>query len=233
MREPGGVAEAVHLIHEPLPDGGGQHHLPQVVDVLVGPAPVLGGETVSAEERGDDAHGQLPAQPPRDAKTPELGLEVEAGSRLALHGGDAVGDQPGHPRGGGGVDLLVGGGARLPDEALHAAAGSDHVRPRAPLGEQLEVGEGIGVVHGMVVAVDEARGQQAAAQVVERPGEGGGGWPASADSGPTHAMRPSVGRRGAPLDQAEGRALDHRRHLPVSPEGIPHRAGLHALRRAG
>ena len=162
-----------------------------------------------------------------DAQAPQLGLEVEAGARLALERGHAAGDQLGDPRGGGGVDLLVAGRPGLAHEAPDTAARRDHVGARAALGEQLEVAERVAVVHGVVVGVDQSRRQQAATEVVHGAGARrgrAGQRRLSTDPGDATVL----GGDRAVLDQAErpSRARRHRRHLAVPPQGIPHRIGL-------
>src|SRR5512144_2692161 len=82
--EPRRVAETVDLVDEALRHGRGQDGPAQVVDVVVGPAAVLGGDAVSPEERGDDPHGQPPADLAPDPEAPELRVEVEARAGLAL-----------------------------------------------------------------------------------------------------------------------------------------------------
>ena len=168
--EADGFGERIHRVHQsflvqlgqPLDDG---------VDVGIRALDELRRQRVRGQVGGAHLDPQLLAHPPRHPQHPPLAVEIQAVAGLDLQRGDAVGGQRARAGQRFGQQLVLAGRAHRLHRRHDAAAGAGDVLVAGALQALLELAGAVAGEHQVGVAVDQTRGDQAAAQVDDRAGQ--------------------------------------------------------------
>ena len=144
---------------------GGQHLVDHQVDVLVGPAPVLGRDGVGPHKGGHQIDGVGAVQGGDGPEHLELARGVEPVAGLDLDGGRAQGQHGVQAGAGLALQLVHGGLAHGAHRAGDAAAGGHDLHVAGPPDPQLELVHPVAGIKDVGVGIDKAGADDAAAGV--------------------------------------------------------------------
>jgi hypothetical protein len=211
------LAEGIHRIGKP--GDGGQHLLHHAVDIGPAAAFELRRQGMGAEEAGPDRHA---LQAPGGAKHLGLVCGIEAVARFDLEGGHALAAEGIDPALRARHQIVFRGGAGLGHGRADAAAGACDLLIACPLQPELELARPVAGIDEMGMAIDQARRQPGAGQIMDMAGEL---FRRSRQVRPRTdpGDAPFGGGDGAIFDRAIGRAARcHGGEPAVHPEIVPH-----------
>ena len=161
------LAERIHRVHQAIGRQGREHFGANVLDVVVGAVLVLRRQGVGGEAGGAHADRKRFAETPGDPQHLAFVGQVEAVAGLDLDAGDTVAHQAFQALGGAGEQLIFAGRAGGAHGAGDAATAGGDLRVADTLQALFEFIAAVAAEHRVGVAVDQARGDPGAAEVVD------------------------------------------------------------------